>query len=130
MAMTVTAKVLYEGVRNITMQFTGTSDGSGDETLQTKVDVSTLTPPCKRVAVTKVSYDSAYGILRMYWDALTPVEFASFGTAGEFDYCDIGGLQNGAGSGGDVTGDILFSTQGFELNSTYTVKLDMVKKGV
>ena len=129
MAMTVTSKVLYEGVRNITMQFTGTSDGSGDEDLVTKVDVSVLNPPCKRVAIEKITYDVAYGILKMFWDALTPVEFMSLGTAGVFDYDKIGGLQNTPFEE-DVTGDILFSTEGFELNSTYAITLEMVKKGV
>ena len=129
MAMTVTSKVLYDGVRNVTMQFTGTSDGSGDEALVTKVDVSTLNPPCERVAVKKTTYDVAYGLLEMYWDALTPVKFASLGGAGVFDYEKIGGLQN-VPFEEDVTGDILFSTKGFELNSTYTVTLEMVKKGV
>ena len=129
MAITATATVLYDGQRNVIMQFTGVGDGSGDETNALKVDCSALNPPCASVAIKKCTYDVGYGIVEMLWDrgAYDPVPFAELTESGyPLNYKRINGLVNGGGPG--ATGNILFSTKGFELNSTYTVVLEMRKK--
>lgn len=128
MAMAVTAQVLEEGQRNLIMLFTGVGDGSGDESLVTKVDVSALNPPCKAVKVKRLTYDVAYGAVTLLWDALVPVEFAALDGHDTIDAEPYGGIINKGGP--SATGDILLSTAGFELNSTYTLILEMVKKGV
>lgn len=129
MAVTSTSLVLYDGLRNVVMQFTGTGDGAGDETNTLKVDCAALTPPCRSVAIKKITYDVGYGVVEMLWeDAMGQhVPFHELAEAGApFDYCRINGLTN---KGPDTaTGNILFSTKGFELNSTYSVTLEMRKK--
>jgi len=126
--MQVTSQVLYDGIRHCTMQFTGVGDGLGDENNVTKVDVTTLNPPCVSVKIMKLTYDVGYGVVELLWDAPIPVPFLELTESGDpLNYKRIGGLVNGGGAG--ATGNILFSTKGFELNSTYSIVLEMVKKG-
>lgn len=126
MPMQTTAVVLYDGYRNLIMQLTGVSDGSGDETLATKVDVTTLSPPCKNVKILDYQYEVSGGLLQMYWDADNPVMFEALAGMGERDFDDIRGMTNGGGP--TATGNILFSTQGFDSGSSYSVTLTMKKK--
>lgn len=126
MAIATTSQVVHDGVRNVIMQFTGLSDGSGEENNVVKVDVSSLNPPCRAVKIVKATYDVNFGVVKLTWDALTPVDFLLLDGQGEFDYCKNGGLINGGGD--TASGDILFSTEGFELNSSYSILLEMVKK--
>lgn len=129
MAITTTSQVLYDGLRNVTMQFTGTGDGAGDETNALKVDCAALNPPCKSVAVKLVSSDIGYGVVELLWeDGMGQhVPFLEMTEAGApFDYRKIGGLKNGGPD--TATGNILFSTKGFELGSTYSITLEMKKK--
>ena len=129
--MQVTSRILEEGFRNLTMQFTGIGDGTDNETNVLKIDVSQLNPPCESVRIMKVQYDVAYGVVQVLWDALTPVEAMHLDGFGKFDYHRQGGLHmRDRVSVVGATGDILFSTKGFELNSTYTITLEMKKKGV
>lgn len=126
MAVTTTSQVLYDGDRNVVMQFTGIGDGAGDETLALKVDCSALNPPCRSVKIKCIQYDVAQGALELLWDAATPVSFLLLDGHDEIDYRKINGLVNGGGV--TATGNILFSTKSFELNSTYSVVLEMRKK--
>lgn len=126
MAITTTSQTLHDGERNVIMQFTGISDGSGQESDVIKVDVSEMSPPCDRVRISKLSYDVQGGIITLSWAADTPVVFAQLSGENVIDYIREGGLQNNADA--SRTGDILLSTEGFELNSSYTIKLEMVKK--
>lgn len=123
--MIVTSQIVYEGVRNLVMQFTGRGDGSGDETNVVKVDVSALTPPCARVQIRKITYDVAYGIVVLSWDAPSPTDLVLLEGHDEIDYCAEGGLQNVVAG---TNGDLLLSTKSFEANSIYTLKIEMVKK--
>lgn len=127
MALTTTSQVIYDGLRHVSMQFTGSGDGAGDETLALKVDCSALNPPCRSVKIRSISYDVGYGVVELLWDAVQPVPFAELTESGcPLDYRRINGLVN---NGGDTaTGNILLSTKGFELNSTYTIVLEMIKK--
>lgn len=126
MTITATTQTLHDGVRNLAMQWTGVSDGAGHENKVVKVDVSALTPPCAAVKVMKITGTVEYGIVELYWDALTPVKFAELSGDVDLDYTMHGGLYNNAGGG--KTGDMLLSTVGFELNSTYNLHVEMVKK--
>ena len=126
MSISTTVQTLEEGVRNLVLQLTGVSDGAGSETLVKKVDVSELTPACESVKVRKISGSVDFGIVELWWDALTPVKFAELSGTVDLDYSFVGGLTNHAGGG--KTGDMLLSTVGFELNSTYNLQLEMVKK--
>lgn len=129
MAVNATTQVVYDGLRLVVMQFTGTGDGSGDETNVVKVDCTALNPPCKAVAVRRIDYDVGYGVVEMLWeDAMGQhVPFAELTEAGgPIDYGRTRSLPNGGPD--TATGNILISTKGFELNSTYTIKLEMRKK--
>ena len=126
MSITATVQTLEEGVRNLVLQLTGVSDGSGSENKVKKVDVSELTPACEAVKVKKISGSVDFGIVELWWDALTPVKFAELSGTVDLDYSFVGGLTNHAGGG--KTGDLLLSTAGFELNSTYNLLIEMVKK--
>ena len=126
MPMQTTSQILYDGAKNVVMQFTGVNDGSGGETLVTKVDVAALNPVPDTVKITEIEYEVSGGIVRMYWDADDPVEFLDLSSVGEFEYCDIGGLVNAGGAG--RTGNIKFSTIGFDSGSSYSIKLTMKKK--
>jgi len=126
MAIATTSQTLHDGVRNVIMQFTGISDGSGQEAAVVKVDVSEMTPPCDRVKILKLTHDVNGGVVTLSWAADTPVVFAQLSGQNETCYRFQGGLQNNADE--SRTGDILLSTEGFELDSSYTIKLEMVKK--
>lgn len=129
MAVTATTQIVYDGLRNCIMQFTGTGDGSGDEINVLKVDCAALNPPCKSVAIKKITYDVGYGVVEMLWeDALGQhVAFQELTEAGgPFDYKRVRSLPNGGPD--TATGNILFSTKGFELNSTYSILLELRKK--
>src|SRR3990167_3607174 len=126
MPITATTQILHDGERNLVVQLTGISDGTGQETNERKIDVSELSPPCAAFKSRKISYNVSYGAVKLTWDAMVPVDFLLLDGQGEFDYCSMGGLVN---SGGDTkTGDLLLSTIGFELNSTYSILIEAVKK--
>lgn len=129
--MQTNARVLTDGPRNLTVQLTGSYDGDGPvETSVRKVDVSTLNPPCQSVKVVKANGDVGFGIVTLSWDGLSPKDFLVVSQQFEFDWCKNGGITNDLVSAGDdsATGDILLTTTAFEAGSSYSVKLEMVKK--
>ena len=126
MTIATTVQTLHEGPRNLIMQWTGVSDGAGSENLVKKVDVSELTPACEAVSVRKITGTVDFGIVELYWDALTPLKFAELSGTIDLDYDRISGLRNDAGGG--VNGDLLLSTVGFELDSIYNLQIEMIKK--
>lgn len=126
MAIAVTSAVLHDGRRNAVIQFTGVSDGSGQETGVVKVDVSELNPPPVTVKIKRIEYDVNGGNVKLSWDADADEDFAILSGQNCLDYCNMGGMVNSAELG--RTGDILLSTLGFEQNFSYTIKFDLIKK--
>ena len=131
MPITTTSQLLHDGPRNVVMQFTGFVDvnDSGQESLVRKVDVSDLPTPCSSVKILRLQYEVSGGLVRLFWDATdSPVQFLELAAGGNvLDYNRIAGLKNGAEP--EVrTGDILLSTLGFEVGSTYSLLLEMQKK--
>ena len=61
------------------------------------------------------------------WDATTDVLawHLPTDTSETFDFTEIGGLQNNAGSG--ITGDIMFTTIGHTAADRYSILLEMIK---
>jgi len=127
MAINTTSQILRDGARNLVMQFTGIADGPGQETNALKVDVSELSPLAATVAVERIDYAISGGEVDLAWDADVPVIFATLSGQGCFDYCRVSGLQNNVADA-NRTGDILLSTRGFDLDSSYTVTLSMIKR--
>lgn len=121
-----TSQILYDGNRNVVMQFTGVSDGADPESNVVKVDMSALNPVPKSVKIMKSNYDVQGGVVQLLWAAADPVPFALLEGHDQFDYESIGGMVNGGGD--TANGNILLSMLGFEAGSTYTIKLEMVKK--
>ena len=117
MAITTTADTLQDMPRNIVMQFTGISDGSGNETNVVKVSKG------KGVKIRKItSTINGPGMVTLKWSASTPVVFAQIAPGAEaFDYTKWGGMENHS----DGNGDILLSTNYFGLGSSYMILLEM-----
>lgn len=123
--MQTTQQTLHNGARNAVIQVTGMGDGSGNENRVVKVHLADL--KAKAISVRKIVYSIGYGLVKLSWDALTPVDFALLPNEyGEIDYSNISGLKNGGGGG--ATGDILLTTVGFELASTYMITFHLIKK--
>lgn len=125
MAVSATSQKLEFGARNIAFQLTGLGDGQGQETLVPKVIASQFLPLSKSPRLERISGVTDYGVVELFWDALVPVRFMVLSGQFNLDYCRIGGLINPQPPG--FTGNILLSTLGFELNSTYTILLELVK---
>lgn len=125
MPMATTSQVLYDGQRNLVMQFTGISDGS-NEANAVKVKVADLSPVPKSVKIMSIRANISGGILQLLWSAADPVPFLNLTDYIETCYDSINGLVNG----GDDTanGDILFSTLGFDVGSNYNITIEMMKK--
>ena len=126
MAMATTSQVVNDGPRRLTMQFTGISDGQGDEVNVVKVRAADLIPVPKSASVLKISYDISGGLLQLLWSAAEPVPFLVLSGFNVIDYTTVGGLPNGGGD--TANGDILVSTLGFDAGSSYSLLLEMVKK--
>lgn len=138
MADAVNTQTIENGPRNLVMKFTNISDGTGESAV-VKVDASTFAPALTTsLKVKKIEYNVTGGAVNLLWDATTDVPFAYLTGYGCIDLEDTQGIVNSAGSG--VTGDILFTTSGFNAaNGTsptatpasgYTIILYMIKGNV
>jgi len=127
MAVQTTSQVLYDGNKNVVMQFTGICDGTGDEIAAIKVHMADLTPVPLSVKVKCLEYNiSGGGLVQFLWAATENVPFLILNGYDDIDYSFINGMTNGGGD--TANGDILFSTLGFDAGSTYSIKLEMLKK--
>lgn len=130
MAIDATRQVLQDGAKHCTMLFTGVCDGNGeDEINEPKVIVSELTPPCRLVSVESLEYEVSGGIVRILWDANDPKTFLDLASVGSFDFKKTGPVSNPNDLEIDgVSGNILFTTFGFDVGSSYSIKMTLVKK--
>lgn len=139
MADAVTTQILENGPRRVVMAFTNISDGTGESAVK-KVDASSggnlgvvvqgqTFYPTTHLKVVDIFYDIGSMKLEMLWEASANVPFAVFAGYGHWRLLDHrGGFQgiiNPKTAG--ATGSILFTTIGANLNSTYTVILEMTK---
>lgn len=125
MAVSATVAKYTDGPRNVGVLLTGLGDGQGQENLAIKVLATSLVPVSTSCRVTRINGVVDYGVVELFWDALVPVRFAVLSGQFDIDFSTIGGLPNSGGGG--KTGNILLSTLAFELNSTYTINLTLVK---
>ena len=129
--LSTTVQILHDGERNLTVQLTGRSDGGAQEIGVTKVDLATLSRSKVhgrpvRTDIGCIQYDVQGGTAELAWDADDPTPFAELRGFGKFKYWREGGLvpvysQN-------ATGNILLTTRGFSGGSSYTIKLELIKK--
>ena len=130
MADSVTLQTILDGPRNLVMNFTNLSDGTGESAVL-KVDVSALAPnqygqACTSVNIWKVKYDIFGMSVSILWDATADVRALILSGFGEQDYSKVSGIPNNAGAGN--TGDILFTTNGASAGDTYSIELHCLKK--
>lgn len=132
MTIALTLQTLYDGPRRAKLQFTGVSDGSGEVSGAVMVDASTLSPlgpaqPCRRVKLERLTGNTGYGIVELYWGALVPLKFAELTGANiEMDYSNITAMA-APSSLPSATGDILYTTVGFSAGSTFMLELELIK---
>lgn len=132
MTISVAIQTLYDGPRRAKIQFTGTSDGSGEVTLALLVVARSLTPlnpamPCKRVKVERITGNTSYGNVELFWDAEVPLKFAELaGSDIRMDYSNITAIVPPP-SLISWTGNILYSTTGFSAGSTFMLEVELIK---
>ena len=132
MANITTNTIVYDNNQNLQVLLTGYSDGSPNDTLLVAVDLSqvTYTPPF--VAIRKMDWDVNGGVVKLYWDAPDPVQFETLASIGNRNYNYVGGLKNPTKNSEfpnlGSNGNILLSTVGFDVGSSYTIRIQMRKK--
>lgn len=126
MADAVTSQTLVDGDRNVVIKLTNISDGTGESAVL-KVDVSALNGAPSRVRLEKIIYSTAGMGVDLLWDATADVLawHLPADTTDTIDFCEIGGIQNNAGTG--ITGDLLLTTVGHTAGDRYTIVLHMRK---
>lgn len=131
MAIVATSQVLHDGVRNVVVQLNGYANadsGSNNESAVTKVDVSEFIPAGDRqLKVKKITANINGGAVQLFWDAVDPIPLAYLTDLADIDYSFVGGMDNPGTQESSTSGDILLSTIGFDVNSSYSIKLEMVK---
>jgi hypothetical protein len=131
MADAVTSTTLVDSGRLAVIQFTNTSDGTGEAAV-TKVDVSGLSSSsngqaCTGVRLAKIVYSTFGMSVKLLWDATTDTicwDLNSDYTTDE-DFTEFGGIANTAGTG--KTGDINLTTTGASSGDSYVIVLTLIK---
>jgi|TARA_R110000787_G_C13084668_1_gene410563 hypothetical protein len=131
MADAVTSTTLVDSGRLAVIQFTNTSDGTGEAAV-TKVDVSALSSSsngqaCTGVRLAKIVYSTFGMSVKLLWDATTDTicwDLNSDYTTDE-DFTEFGGIANTAGTG--KTGDINLTTTGASSGDSYVIVLTLIK---
>lgn len=126
MADAVASQILVDGKHNAVIKLTNISDGTGEAAVL-KVDVSALNGAPTRVKINRIDYMTAGMGVDLLWDATTDVLILHLPAdrAGDFDFCEVGGLINNAGAG--ITGDINLTTVGHTAADRYTIVLHLQK---
>ncbi len=139
MADLVTTSILENGPRRVVMSFTNLSDGTGEAGVA-KVNATSSGPlgfraqgqmvyPGVHLKVVDLWYDIHAMGLQIQWDATIPVNMLVLGGFGKWSFLDrragFQGLINPMAAG--ATGNVLFTTIGAALGSSYTVILEMTK---
>ncbi len=133
MTISVTNQTLYDGPRRAKVQLSGISDGSGEQTLAMLVNARALSnlgsaaQPCKRVKVERISGNTSYGNVELFWEAEVPLKFAELaGSDIMMDYSNITAIAAPSTLGG-ATGNILYSTVGFSAGSSFMLEVELIK---
>lgn len=132
MADAVTSTTIVDSERLAVLQFTNTSDGTGESAV-TKVDVSALNPSsngqtCTGVRLAKICYSTFGMSVKLLWDATTDTicwDLNADYTTDE-DFTEFGGIVNTAAASGK-TGDIKLTTTGHSSGDSYVIVLTLIK---
>lgn len=125
--MQTTSQTLIDGARNFVIRLTGVGDGTGvQQTLARVINVATMTPPAgSSFKIWRADFRVFGGIVELAWEAPTPVVFAELQLAGEVNWEGFGG-QSSKGVVG-ATGNVLLSTKGFDVGSSYDLTFRGIK---
>jgi hypothetical protein len=121
---------LQDGGQTVVLFLTGLNEGSGDtETLAKKIDAALLNPKARKLRIMKIEYNISGGIVSLYRDTTNPIKIIDLAGDGTFDFTSTGGMPEEVTDGSDSdTGSILLSTQGFDIGSSYAIRLELKKK--
>lgn len=124
---------VYDGEHNVVVTLENLSDGTG-QTNVVVLDATSYTPGAiTKFCLNKCSYNIKGGAVVIYWDAPTRRALLFMGDSGpgmsHRDFSRWGGLRNDVALL-DSTGDVLLTTYGFALNSSYSITLEFKKVGV
>ena len=132
MADVVSSRTLHDAERNVVMQFTNRSDGSGEAAVK-KVDVSALNPnsngqACSQVRIMQIWFSTVGMSVELLWDATTDdLAWAmQENLVDSFDFRNVGGLKNPETSG--FSGDLMLTTIGHTNADTYNITIAMRKE--
>jgi len=127
-APVTTLQQLYDNGRNTVTKFTFISGGT-DQALTKVVDVTALQPPAgPHLKIRHIYYDinAQQGLVRLLWDAPpAPVDLLDLRGMDDQNFWRYGGLNSKGVL--NATGSILVETQGFQLNESYSITLEMIK---
>ncbi|MBT9167523.1 MAG: hypothetical protein DDT19_00861 [Syntrophomonadaceae bacterium] len=124
MADIVTSQVLADGSKTTVMKFTNLSAGVGESAVL-KVNVGALAPPATIVDIQEIWYSVFGMVVTLLWQANVNVRILELRGDGHMDLSAFGGIKNNAGAG--VTGNILLTTTGHAVGSSYSIILRMRK---
>ena len=134
MADTVTSQLIVNGPRNLVIALTNLSDGTGQSSVKV-VDAQSATyavnqqgqliVPGVHLKLTGIDYQIGGMIVKLQWDATTPVDLYTLTGYDRADFKKFGGIPNPNTAG--ATGSILLTTVGQVANSTYSIVLHMIK---
>lgn len=123
--MITTSQTLVDGTVNVVVQINGLCDDGLNETGVVKVDVSELDGAPARVKLCKITGAVNYGVVMLSWSDTPDRPFLILENTVDFCYHKFGGLGNTEASG---NGDIILTTSGFDVNSNYSLLLEMEKR--
>lgn len=128
MVDTVRVSNVVDGPRNLVVELTNVSDGTGESDV-VKIDVSALGPSCETVRIDKIVGSTVGMSVSLYWDA-TANDLAFSIAADDSGHWDLkpNSLQNPKSTG--FTGDLVLSTVGHTAADTYSITLYCTKQGV
>ena len=130
MADTVQVTTINDGDRNLVVQLTNTSDGTGESAV-TKIDISTLSFSDGEVpnslSLQEIQWNMQ-GItsVTLEWDATTNDEMVLLNGNGYKNFEDSGGLPDPQSTGS--TGDVALTTAGATSGGTYDIVARFKKK--
>jgi hypothetical protein len=128
MADAVATQVLVNGTRNLVLKLTNVSDGTGESAVA-KAALASYTGVTDFI-IDKIHFTTQGMSVRLLWDADADVLAWTIpeNESGTFDFTGFGGLWNNAGTG--KTGSLLLTTIGHTSADTYSLILELRKKGV
>jgi hypothetical protein len=120
---------LQDGPRTVVLFLSGLCEGGEAETLVAKTDVEAMTPKARKLRIQRIDYNVSGGIVSLYRDTVDPIKIIDLAGDGFFDFLATGGMPEEEVDLADLeSGNLLLSTVGFDIGSSYSVKIEFTKK--